>query len=186
MNDEALLALFFRRDERALSETAEAHGKACRAIANNLLGSAEDAEECWNDALFRAWNAIPPERPLRLRAYLAKLTRAAAIDRLRERNAAKRGGGAYALILDELAECVPGGENPADAAETKALGEAVSRFLRTLPQREREIFIRRCFYGDAPGEIARRLGMRANSVAVSLRRTRQKMRAALKKEGMIP
>ena len=172
MNDEALLALFFRRDERALSETAEAHGKACRAIANNLLGSAEDAEECWNDALFRAWNAIPPERPLHLRAYLAKLTRAAAIDRLRERNAAKRGGGAYALILDELAQCVPGGEDPADTAQTKALGEAVSRFLR--------------FYGDAPGEIARRLGMRANSVAVSLRRTRQKLRAALKKEGMIP
>lgn len=186
MDDEALLALYYQRDERALTETGEAHGKACRAIAHNLLGSAEDAEECWNDALYKAWNAIPPERPLHFRAYLAKLTRAAAIDRLRERNAAKRGGGTYALILDELAECVPGGENPEDAVETKALGEAVSRFLRTLPQREREVFICRCFYGEATREIAARLGMRDNSVSASLLRTRQKMRAALKKEGMIP
>ena len=175
MNDDALLALYFQRDERALSGTDEAHGKACRAMANNLLGSAEDAEECWNDALYRAWNAIPPERPQHFRAYLAKLTRAAA----------RRGGGAYPLILDELAECLPGGESPEDTVETKAVAQAVSRFLRTLPQREREIFVRRCFYGEAAREIAARLGMRENSVSVSLLRTRQKLRAALKKEGMI-
>ena len=186
MNDDALLALYFQRDERALSGTDEAHGKACRAMANNLLGSAEDAEECWNDALYRAWNAIPPERPQHFRAYLAKLTRAAAIDRLRERGAARRGGGAYPLILDELAECLPGGESPEDTVETKALGEAVSRFLRTLPQREREIFVRRCFYGETAREIAARLGMRENSVSVSLRRTREKLREALRKEEMIP
>lgn len=186
MNDDALLSMFFRRDERALAETGEAHGQACRAMAKQLLGSAEDAEECWNDALYRAWNAIPPERPLHLRAYLAKLTRAAAIDRLRARGAARRGGGTYALVLDELAECLPGGDRPEDAVETKALGEAVSRFLRTLPQREREIFVRRCFYGAAVQEIAEGLGMKPNSVSASLRRTRQKLRAALEKEGMIP
>ena len=64
MNDNALLSLFFQRDERALSETGQAHGTACRAVAYRLLGSAEDAEECWSDALYKAWNAIPPERPL--------------------------------------------------------------------------------------------------------------------------
>ena len=186
MTDEEIIDLFFERSEQAISALAEKHGAAVSRIALNILGDAEDAEECWNDALYKAWNAIPPERPLHFRAYLAKLTRAAAIDRLRERNAAKRGGGTYALILDELAECVPGGENPEDAVETKALGEAVSRFLRTLPQREREVFIRRCFYGEATREIAARLGMRDNSVSASLLRTRQKMRAALKKEGMIP
>ncbi len=186
MNDEALLSLFFQRDERALTGTGDAHGKACRAMANRLLGSAEDAEECWNDALYRAWNAIPPERPLHFRAYLAKLTRAAAIDRLRERGADKRGGGEYALILDELAECMPGGETPEETVETKAVGEAVGRFLRAQPPREREIFVRRCFYGDTVREIAARLGMRENSVSVSLRRTRQKLREALRKEEMIP
>ena len=186
MSDDALLSLFFQRDERALSETGQAHGTACRAVAYRLLGSAEDAEECWSDALYKAWNAIPPERPLHFRAYLLKLTRAAAIDRLRAETAEKRGGGAYPLILDELAECLPGGERPEAAAETRALGEAVSRFLRARPRREREIFVRRCFYGESAGEIAARLGMRENSVAVSLRRTRQKLRAALEKEEWIP
>ena len=186
MEDSRIIELYFERSEQALTETESKYGAYCGAIASNILPIREDAEECVNDTWLKAWNAIPPERPLHFRAYLAKLTRAAAIDRLRERNAAKRGGGAYALILDELAECLPGGENPEDAVETKALGEAVSRFLRTLPHREREIFIRRCFYGEATREIAARLGMRENSVSASLLRTRQKMRAALKKEGMIP
>ena len=132
MNDEALLSLFFQRDERALTATGEVYGTACRAIAGNLLGSAEDAEECWSDALYKAWNAIPPECPLHFRAYLAKLTRAAAIDRLRERSAAKRGGGAYTLILDELAECLPGGESPEPALSFPPHEALRKRFMRRV------------------------------------------------------
>ena len=186
MDDTGLVSLFWQRAETALRETTEAYGAFCRAVAGNLLGSVEDAEECWSDALLRAWNAIPPERPLRLRSYLARLTRGAAIDRLRSRSAEKRGGGEYPLILDELGECIPGGESAEDALSAKELGGAVSRFLRTLPQRERELFVRRCFHGEAVGEIAKRFGMRENTVSVSLRRTRQKLRDTLKKEGYIP
>ena len=186
MEDRALIELFWRRDEEALAQTAQTHGAYCRTIANNLLGSYEDAEECWSDALLRAWNAIPPERPLHFRAYLARLTRASAIDRLRSETAQKRGGGAYREILDELSECLPGGESAEETVSARELGEAVSRFLRTLPRREREIFVRRCFHGEAAREIADSLGMRENSVSVSLRRTRQKLREALKKEGYIP
>ena len=186
MDDKELISRYWRRDETALGETAEAHGAFCRRLAQNLLGSPEDAEECWSDALLRAWNAIPPERPLRFRAYLAKLTRAAAIDRLRAQRAEKRGGGEYPLILDELAECVSAGESAESALDAKELGEAVSRFLRTLPRRDRELFVRRCFHGEAVGELARQNGLRENTVSVSLRRTRQKLREALQKEGMLP
>ena len=88
-------------------------------------------------------------------------------------------------MLDELAECLPGGEGAEDAALTKALGEAVSRFLWTLPARERSIFVRRSFHAEPNRDIARDLGMRENAVAVSLRRTRGKLRAWLEKEGYI-
>ena len=186
MEDAEILALFFRREETALRETDGRHGGACRAVAERMLGSAADAEECWNDALLRAWNAIPPERPLHLRAYLMKLTRRLAIDRLRAETAEKRGGGELPLVLEELAECIPGGDGAEDAAVTKALGEAVSRFLQPLPAREREIFVRRCFRVEPNRDIARALGMRENAVAVSLRRTRQKLRAYLEKEGFLP
>ena len=186
MEDNQIVALFWQRDERALDAAATSHGVYCRAIAEHMLGSREDAEECWSDALLRAWNAIPPERPAHLRAYLAKLTRRLAIDRLRASGAEKRGGGELPLVLEELAECLPGDAGDAeDAAFTKALGEAVSRFLWTLPARERAIFVRRCFSAEPNRDIALDLGMRANAVAVSLRRTRGKLRAWLEKEGYI-
>ena len=186
MEDSEILALFDRREEAALRETDLRYGGVCRAVAENILGSAADAEECWNDALLRAWNAIPPECPLHLRAYLLKLTRRLAIDRFRAASAEKRGGGALPLVLEELAECVPGGAGAEDAAMTQALGAAVSRFLQTLPAREREIFVRRCFRVEQNRDIARALGLRENAVAVSLRRTRRKLRAHLEKEGFLP
>ena len=183
MEDREILALLERREEDALRETDARFGGACRATARNILGSEPDAEECWNDALLRAWNAIPPERPLHLRAYLLKLTRRLAIDRLRAQTAEKRGGGELPLVLEELEECIPGGSGAEDAAMTRALGEAVSRFLFTLPARERTIFVRRCFHVEPNRDIARALGLRENAVAVSLLRTRQKLRAYLKEEG---
>ena len=183
MDDGAIVAALWQRDEAGLREAETRHGKACRALARNILGSESDAEECWNDALLRAWNAIPPARPAHLRAYLLKLTRRLAIDRLRADKAEKRGGGELTLVLSELAECIPGAPGAEDAALTKAVGEAVSRFLLTLPERERTIFVRRCFHVESGRDIARSLGMRENAVAVSLRRTRQKLRAYLEKEG---
>jgi len=186
MNDQSIILQLEQRDETALTALSERCGPECRALAQNLLGSREDAEECWSDALLRAWNAIPPERPAHLRAYLAKLTRRLAIDRLRASGADKRGGGELPLVLEELAECLPGDAGDAeDAALTRALGEAVSRFLWTLPARERAIFVRRCFSAEPNRDIALDLGMRENAVAVSLRRTRGKLRAWLEKEGYI-
>ncbi len=185
MSDSEILARFEQREEHALQETDAQYGAVCRAVAANILGSAADAEECWNDALLRAWNAIPPERPLHFKAYLLKLTRRLAIDRLRAESAEKRGGGELPLVLEELAECIPGGNGAEDAAMTRALGEAVDRFLRALPARERTIFLRRCFSVESCRDIAQALGVRENTVAVSLRRTRQKLRAFLEKEGYL-
>ena len=185
MEDQAIVSLLWERDERGLRAAEAEHGGVCRALAQNVLGSAADAEECWNDALLRAWNAIPPERPQNLRAYLAKLTRRLAIDRLRENTAAKRGGGELPLVLEELAECVPGGQGAEDAALARALGEAVNRFLLTLPERERTAFVRRCFFVEPGRQLARALGMRENALTVMLRRTRRKLRAFLEQEGYI-
>jgi RNA polymerase sigma-70 factor (ECF subfamily) len=183
MEDRELVCRFLQRDETALEAAEERYGGSCRALARNLLGSSEDAEECWSDALFRAWNAIPPEEPRSLKAYLLKLTRRQAIARLRARTAEKRGGGASELLLEELEECLPGIGDAESETLARTLGEKVNAFLRELPRRERTIFIRRCFFGETPGELAARFGMRENTVNVSLRRTRLKLRAMLEKEG---
>ena len=48
MEDAAIVALYWARDEQALAETTAKFGAYCRKIADNILHSAHDAEECEN------------------------------------------------------------------------------------------------------------------------------------------
>ena len=181
MTDEQIVTLFWNKDERALRESEAAYGGYCRALAERFV-SAEDALECWSDALLRAWDAIPPERPTHLRAFLAKLTRNLALDRFRADCAAKRGGGEGDAVLSELAEVLGGRETAETTVAARELGEAVNRFVRSLPQREGDVFIRRCFFADTTVEIAKRYGISEGSVNVMLSRTRKKLRTYLESE----
>ena len=185
MEDKVIVEALWAREEAGLRAAGEKYGALCLALARRLLGNAEDGEECWSDALLRLWNAVPPERPLHLRAYLLKLTRGVAIDRLRARTAEKRGGGELPMLLEELGDCVPGGPGAEDELLGRELGAAVSRFLETLPKRDRALFLRRYFHGEAVGDLARAYGMKENGVSVCLRRARLKLRAYLEKEGYL-
>ena len=138
MDDAGIIALFNARDERSLEETAAAYGPWCRAIAMNLLGVREDAEECVSDALHALWRRIPPESPVSLRVYLGRIVRNIAVSRRRERDAQKRGGGQLELLMSELGECVPDGfdveaeveravQATVDAHQVKASLEAQER-----------------------------------------------------------
>lgn len=185
MTDGEIVALYWERDEAAIAETAAKYGAYCRAVAGNILPDAADAEECVSDAYLRAWNAIPPQRPEKLRPFLAKITRNLAFDRYKALSAEKRGGGELPLVLDELAECVPGGEGAEDAALAKELGAAVIRFLRALPPREADLFTRRYFFAEPVKSAAKRWGMTPNHAAVTLLRVRNKLKAYLEQEGFI-
>lgn len=55
-------------------------------MAFNVLGNAEDSEECVNDAYMRVWGSIPPNEPSSLSAYVGKITRNIALDKLRQKN----------------------------------------------------------------------------------------------------
>lgn len=72
MNDLEIIALFFARQENAISATADKYGNYCHAIAYNILFNNSDAEECVNDTYLGAWNSIPPQKPNNLAAYLGK------------------------------------------------------------------------------------------------------------------
>ena len=175
MEDGEIVALYWARDDRAIRESQEKYGTYCTAIARNILGSPEDAEECVSDTWLRAWNAIPPQRPSRLSAFFGRITRNLAFDRRRSQNAEKRGGGEIAAVLEELADCVSGRDDPANRLEDMELLADLNGFLRSLPQEKRRMFLRRYWYGDPLPEIAARFGMRENRVAVSLHRMRKQL-----------
>lgn len=183
MEDERIIGLYFARDEQALAETDRKYGSYCRAIAERILKNRQDTEECVQDTWLRAWNAIPPDRPSVLSAFLGRITRNLSLDRYDALHTKKRGGGAVEAPLEELGDCLAGAQSPELALEAKELSQAIDRFLRTLPERERNIFLRRYWYLDSVTDIAARFDLRVNTVKSILLRTREKLRRELRKEG---
>lgn len=183
MDDNAIVDLYWNRSESAISETALKYGGFCYSIAYNILTNKEDADESVSDTYLAAWNSIPPRRPGLLSAFLGKITRHISIDRWRERCAYKRGGGEMELALEELSHCLSGGEDPEQVYARKELAIAFNRFLETLPQTERSIFLCRYWYLDPIDRIADNFGFSRSKVTSMLHRTRGKLRTALEKEG---
>ena len=185
MEDAQIIDLYWQRSDQALTETERKYGRYCYAVAANILGDALDAEECVNDTYLAAWNSMPDNRPASLPPYLGRITRNAALTRITERRAQKRGGGQSPVKLDELAEILPGGERPEQAFETKALSERINTFLGTLSEEERTVFVGRYWYAMPVETLARRLGFTRSKTAAMLHRTRKKLRAQLTKEGWL-
>ena len=69
--------------------------------------------------------------------------------------------------------------------EGAELERMLNDFLHTLPERECNVFLRRYWYVEEYGEIAKRYGMKLNTVKTSLFRTRAKLREYLEREGVI-
>lgn len=181
MDDQKIVELYWQRDERAIRETDAAYGPLCFSLALHILNQKQDAEECVSDTWLRAWNAMPPQRPTRLQHFLAKITRNLAFDRWRKDHADKRS--ALTVALEELEDCLPAPHGAEDSLQEKELAESLHRFLRSLPKRDRIIFLRRYFYVDSAKEIALCCGLREDHVLTILSRTRRKLRQHLRKEG---
>lgn len=184
MEDAAIIALYWDRDESAIGESSAKYGPFCRTVALNILSVREDAEECVNDTWLRAWNAIPPARPSPLRAFFGKITRNLSLDRFRAARAQKRGSGNMELILEELGECVGSGESVEGAFDARETAGVITRFLDGQQPLQRQIFLRRYWFGDGIADIAKRFAMREGTVKSNLFRTRERLREALEREGV--
>ena len=183
MEDNQIVELYFERNADAIKETDSKYGSYCFAIADSILHNKEDSEECVNDTWLSAWNTMPPQRPNMLRMFLAKITRNLSFNRFNARIAKKRGGGEIHLVLDELAECIVNESDTENEYLAKELGQCIKLFVRNLPEREGNVFVRRYFFTEPVAAIARRYGMTDNHVMVVLSRTRKKLKAHLEKEG---
>lgn len=184
MEDEAIIALYWQRSEEAIVQTDRKYGRYCRSIAFNILENDDDTDECLNDTYLRAWNLMPPTRPSLLSSLLAKITRNLALDRKKYNQAEKRGGGQVPLVLGELSECVPGGTNAEEILENKEITALLNRFLSSLPQRTREVFMLRYWYLCPVRQIAETLGLGESNVKMTLLRARRQLKALLEKEGV--
>ena len=159
MKDEEILRLYRQRDEQAIAETQKRYGALCYTIACNVMRDRGEAEECVHDTWRRAWDRIPPDEPQSMAAYLGRVTRNLALNRLQKQNRLKRGGGEMTLIWEELGEMLPDRETP-----------------------ERVLFLRRYWWADSLGEAAAHCGIPVRRAKSVLARLRKALRSRLEKE----
>lgn len=186
MDDGSIVQLYWDRDEAAIAQTQKKYGQYLMKIAVNILSDREDSQEGVNDTYLAAWESIPPQRPNVLSTYLGKLTRRICIDLFRKKTSQKRGGGEYALSLEELEDCVGSPESPEKTLEAKLLAQTIADYLQTQSREVRNVFISRYYYMDPVKDIAGYCRISESKVKILLYRARQGLRAHLEKEGFMP
>ena len=183
MDDAKIVQLYWDRNELAIPATAGKYGRYCTSIAENILGSPEDAKECVNDTYLNAWNSMPPHRPGILSAFLGKIVRNLSFNRYKHNTADRRGGGELPIVLDELSDLVSGETDVEQEIDRMELVNAIDAFLDTLSTKKRSIFIRRYWYTDSISDIAGKLGMSNGAVSMALSRLRLKLHNYLLERG---
>lgn len=185
MEDSQIVSLYWDRNETAIAQTEKKYGVYLSKIAYNILADREDTQESVNDTYLAAWNSMPPHRPSVLSTYLGKLTRRISIDLFRKKNSQKRSTGEYALSLEELEECISGGNSTEEAVALSQLSHSIEQYLRSISQDARNVFLCRYYYLDSVKQIAATCGMTESKVKVLLYRTRQGLHSYLEKEGYV-
>lgn len=182
MEDSKILDLFFTRNEDAIRYTDDTYGRRLHHLAQNIVKNEQDAQESVSDTYLKAWDTIPPQRPQYFFAYLAKICRNFALKKLDWKNAAKRNAEVVSLS-EEMESCIP--DKALDRElEAIELSMVLDRFLRTLTPENQMVFLRRYWYADTIAQIAARYGISESAVLMRLNRTRAKLCAYLKKEGI--
>ena len=185
MQDSQIVALYWDRDEAAIDQTDKKYGRYLAKIAYNILSDQEDSKESVNDTYLAAWDSMPPHKPQVLSTYLGKLTRRISIDLFRKKNSQKRSGGEYALSLQELEDCISGGNTTEQALDMQLLSEAIAQYLRTVTKEARNVFIGRYYYLDSVKEISAYCHISESKAKILLYRTRQGLWEFLQKEGFV-
>ncbi len=175
-NDEAnLVARARERDPAAFETLIELHAPRVYRMLARLLGNAADAEEVAQEALLKAWRALPGFRgEAQFSTWLFRI----ALNEAKRRLAyeARR----PALPLDEVALEVPDlAAGPAARAESAELQASLERLIAELPAPYRAAVVLRDVEGLGNEEAAELLGLELANFKSRLHRGRMALRRRL-------
>lgn len=153
----------------------EQHHERVFRIARRITGDASDAEDVLQTVFLRVIRREePPLRADDAASYLHRAATNASLDLLRRRKAARS---QPIEDAESLVDREPGPQRDHEGAE---LRDRLRTALAALNPRAAEIFVLRYFDGYGNREIARLLNTSWSTIAVTLHRTRAKLRKQLK------
>ena len=181
--DEAIVTLYWNRDETAIEETDFKYKNYLFSVLRNLLNDPMDCEECLNDTYLGTWNAIPPTKPAVLKAFLTAVARRAAIKRYHKARKKTAIPSELTVSLSELEDFLSDGGEAESDLDAAALGKVISEFLYSLDKRKRYIFMSRYYVAVSIEKIARELKVSRSTVNKELAAIRKSLKVKLESEG---
>lgn len=181
--DEEIVALYWKRDERAIEETDIKYRRFLYTIAQNILKDRLDSEECLNDTYLGAWNRIPPAKPDPFQAFIAKIMRNIAIDKYRKKTADKRIQSELSLSLVELDDSISISPSAEETFLIKELARILNNFVLSLEDRKEFIFVCRYYFADKIDTIAAMLKTSPRTIYRELSEIRESLKQLLEQEG---
>ena len=172
MEDDKIVNLYLERNENAIAETKNKYENYCFSISYSILHDQQDCEETLNDTYLAAWNAIPPHHPENLATFIGKICRRLSLNKWRSNSAPKRG-------------CIGEDRSFRETLQEKILTDSINEFLAGLKENERKVFVCRYWYFDSIEDIAKRFSYSSSKTKMMLKRTRDRLKDYLIKEGVL-
>ena len=185
LSDEAIISLYWDRNDKAIEETDFKYKNYLYTIAYNIVHDELDCEECINDTYLGVWNAIPPSRPRVLKAFLITIMRRVAIKRYHKNRQKGAVPSEMTVSLSELDDFLSEDSDISANFDAKELGRILSSFIRALPERKRYIFISRYYSAEPIDTIAKELRLSRSMIHKELAAIRCALRETLESEGYI-
>jgi RNA polymerase sigma-70 factor (ECF subfamily) len=165
------------RDEREYARVVERHRDELHAHSRRILRSTEDAEDALQEALLKAWRALPTfEGRSSLRAWLYRIVTNTSLDAAHRRP--------RRVVPIDLDQTTPADHWHAPALEQAIEGRYLTReaferalivSIRLLPARQRSVLILRDALGFSARETAGRLRMTVAAANSALQRARARL-----------
>ncbi len=183
MEDNKIIDLFFERSEKAIIELSNKYEPVCMKVSMNVLNNKQDAEECVNDSYLAVWNAIPPEKPNPLIAFLCKIVRNISINRYKYNSMKKRNSN-YDLCLEELEDCVSDSACTEDNVSASELSGYINDFLESLNETNQMLFVRRYWFMDSYADLSTLTGFKEGAIRTRIARIKNDLMKYLIERGV--
>lgn len=163
-------------DRAAFAALVRAHQDEVYTLARRLVGDPHLASDVAQEALIRAWRALPNFRgDAKLSTWLYRITVNTSWTHK------KRAGRHQVSPLDEYSELAApvDADHPEVAGEIQELRGQLRHALDRLPDAQRDVVVLKDIYGWSHGEIADAMGITVTAAKVRLHRARARLASEL-------
>ena len=164
-------------DSAAFEQLMRRHEGKMYAVALRMCASREDAQDCMQEAMIRAYRAIENFRfQSSFATWIYRITMNTCLDELRRRKVRQ------AASLDALLDsgwAPTGGDSPEGHALSSERRRELEKAIHSLPEDMRAAIILRDIQGFSYDEIAKILSVNVGTIKSRISRGREKLREIL-------